>query len=265
LLHTTRSSRNDLAVGGELSGLPKGTVRYVRYQDLLALDQESYTVTDDPSIRVKTEISGVALTTLAKLFGQAAHSDMIVAICSDKYRSNYSREYMAAHHPILVLKVNGQLNDHWPPSEYKTWLGPYFISHPVFHPSEPVLSYKDEPHVPFEVTRLDFRTEEVVFGAIEPPGKWDVNSSVWKGYRIAREDCYRCHSSHGEGGQSAERTWQTLAMFAAANPERFQRYVRKPTSVRKSAKMAPHEDFDDATLAALTAYFQTFTKSRTTP
>jgi|ERR1035438_10417996 hypothetical protein len=78
VLHRERSSPGDLEVGGELGGLPDGTARYLRYDDLLRLPQETYTVSDDANFRGPTEISGVSLESLAKLFGQS--SDLIVAI-----------------------------------------------------------------------------------------------------------------------------------------------------------------------------------------
>lgn len=260
-----RSSPGDLEIGGELAGLPKGAVRYVRYEDLLQLPQETYTVADDTNFKGKTEISGVALTTLAKLFGQAAHSDLIVAICYDKYRSNYPSDYLKAHHPILVLKIDGKLRDRWPPSEDGGPLGPYLISHPTFKPSFKVLSHEDEPQIPFGVTRLEFRTESVVFGAIRPPGKWDANSQVGQGYIIARQDCFRCHGLYGEGGERASRSWLVLSAWAATDPTRFQQYIHNPQSIQPSAKMPAHGDYDQATLEALTAYFSTFTPVRKIP
>jgi cytochrome c2 len=265
LLQTERSSPGDLEVGGELAGLAKGTLRYVRYEDLLTLPQEAYTISDDLNFHGKTEISGVALTTLAKLFGQAAHSDLIVAICYDKYRSNYPAEYLAAHHPILVLKVNGQQRDKWPPSMYGGKLGPYLISHPTFTPSFSVLSHKDEAQIPFGVTRLDFRTEAVVFGAIRPDGKWAKDSPVWQGYQIARQDCYRCHSMYGEGGEMASRSWLILAAWAATDATQFEHYIHNPRSIMAAAKMPVHSEYDERTLNALTAYFRTFIPARKNP
>ena len=263
LLRTVRSSAGDLEIGGELAGLPSGAVRYIRYEDLLALPHESYTISDDTNFKGKTEISGVALSSLASMFGQAEHSDLIVAICYDKYRSNYPSDYLAVHHPILVLKINGQLRDKWPVSEYGGPLGPYLISHPTFKPSFSVLSHKDEAQIPFGVTRLDFRTEAVVFGMIHPEGTWVKDSKVWQGYRIASQDCYRCHSLYGEGGELASRSWLILAAWAATDATRFEAYIRKPQSIQPCATMPPHPDYDDATLAALTAYFTTFAPART--
>jgi mono/diheme cytochrome c family protein len=253
-----RTSPDDLEIGGELAGLPAGSVRYLRYEDLLRLPQEEYTVSDDTNFHGRTEISGVALTTLAGLFGQRSHADLIVAICYDKYRSNYPNDYLAAHHPILVLKINGQPRERWPRSEYGGPLGPYLISHPTFHPSFKVLSHEDEAQIPFGVTQLDFRTEAKVLGAIHPVGTWAVDSQVWQGYRIASQDCFRCHGLRSEGGQRASRSWLILAAWAATDATRFQAYIRNPQSIQPCAKMPAHSNYDDPTLAALTAYFATF-------
>jgi hypothetical protein len=258
LLLETRSSPEDLEVGGELSGLPAGSTRYVRYEDLLRLPQETYTISDDTNFKGKTEISGVALTTLAKLFGKAEHSDLIVAICYDKYRSNYPSDYLADHHPILVLKINGKTREQWPLSEYGGPMGPYLISHPTFKPSFTVLSHQDEAQIPFGVSRLEFRTQAVVFGVIKPQGNWAKDSPVWQGYRIASQDCFRCHGLYNEGGERASRSWLILAAWAATDQAGFEQYIHNPKSIQESAKMPAHGDYDKATLDALTAYYATF-------
>jgi cytochrome c2 len=264
LLLARRSDPGDLEIGGALAGLPAGTVRYIRYEDLLTLPQETYTVSDDTNFKGRTEISGVPLVTLAKLFGQSAHSDLVVAICYDKYRSNYPSVYLSAHHPILVLKINGQLRDKWPQSEYGGPMGPYLVSHPTFRPSFTVLSHKDEAQIPFGVARIDFRTESAVFGTIRPEGNWPHGSPVWQGYQIARQDCFRCHDLYGEGGERASRSWLVLAAWAATDATQFQQYIRNPQAIQSSAKMPAHGDYDQATLAALTAYFATFAPVRKT-
>lgn len=226
------------------------------------MPQETYTISDDSNFKGKTEISGVPLTSLAKLFGKAEHSDLIVAICYDKYRSNYPSDYLADHHPILVLRINGKSRDQWPPSEYGGSLGPYLISHPTFKPSFKVLSHQDEAQIPFGVTRLEFRTQSVVFGTIKPEGTWAADSQVWQGYRIASQDCFRCHGLYGEGGERASRSWLVLAAWAATDSARFEQYIHDPKSIQESAKMPAHGDYDEATLKALTAYFKTFAPVR---
>lgn len=262
ILRAQRSSPGDLEVGGELTGLPPGSIRYVRYRDLLDLPQETYTVRDDINLPRNTVISGVALTTLAHLFGQSPGSALIVAICYDRYRANYPADYLAEHHPLLVLRINGKLRDGWPPSGKGGPLGPYLISHPFFKPAFKVLSHEDEPQIPFGVTRLEFRRESVVFGAIRPPGNWPLGSPVEQGYRIARQDCFRCHNMRDQGGQMAGKSWLELSTVAETDPARFKQIVRAPASVAAGAKMPGEPGYDDATLDALTAYFKTFSPTR---
>ena len=214
------------------------------------------TSVDDSNFHGKTEISGVALSTLAETLGQSA--DMIVAICYDHYRTNYPKDYLAAHHPLLVLRINGQTRDHWPTADNGGSMGPYLISHPEFKPAFKVLSHEDEPQIPYGVTRIEFRKEAEVFGAIRPPGKWTTDSPVGMGYVIARQDCFRCHNMGAEGGTMAGRSWLQLAEMADANPARFRAIIRDPVAVKPGAKMPGQPGYDEATLDALTAYFKAF-------
>jgi len=259
LLRAVRSSQGDLEVGGELAGLPAGSTRYVRYEDLLRLRLETYTVSDDSTLHAKTEISGIALAALAQILGQSA--DMIVAICDDRYRTNYPADYLAAHHPILVLRINGKERDQWPATDNGGSMGPYLISHPVFKPSFKLLSHEDEPQIPYGVTRIEFRREAEVFGAIRPRGTWAADSPVSQGYIIARQDCFRCHNMRGEGGTMAGISWLQLAAMARSDGERFRRIIHDPASVTAGAKMPAQPAYDNDTLEALTAYFKTFAQS----
>jgi len=256
ILHSERAGPGDLEVGGELAGVPAGQTRFVRYEDLLRLPQETYSVSDDSNFRGKTEISGVGLSALAETLENSA--DMIVAICYDHYRTNYPREYLAAHHPILVLRINGQDRDHWPESAEGGSMAPYLISHPEFKPAFKVLSHEDEPQIPYGVVKIEFRKEAEVFGAIRPAGTWTTDSPVGMGYVIARQDCFRCHNMGAEGGTMAGKSWPQLAEMADRDPARFQGTIRNPAAVTPAAKMPAQPGYDDATLDALTAYFRTF-------
>lgn len=256
LLHPQRTSVGDLALGGDLAGVPRGTTLFLRYDDLLRLPQTTYTIDDDPNFHGHTVISGIPLAQLAHLFGQPDSSDLIVALCYDKYRSNYPSDYIRDHQPLLVLRIDGKLRDRWPQSEYGGPMGPYLISHPTFTPSFTILSHKDEMQIPFGVIEIDFRSQSRVFGAIRPPGKWPGNSPIWQGYIIARQDCFRCHNAGLEGGQMARRDWKILAAWATTDPALFAAYIHAPKSVMPSAKMPAHADYDAASLHALTLYFQ---------
>jgi hypothetical protein len=264
ILHAERSSPGDLEVSGNLTSAHTGSTRYIRYQDLLSLPQESFTVDDDSNLPANTEISGVALETLARLLGQPTDT-FIDAICDDRYRANYEHDYIAAHHPLLVLRINGKPHEQWPLLKDGGTLGPYLISHPFFKPAFKILSHDDEPQIPYGVVRIEFRRESAVFGAIRPTGTWPANSPEEQGYLIARQDCFRCHNIGAEGGTKAGRSWLQLAQRAAQNGPRFRQTIRNPQSVNPKATMPAHPAYDDETLAALTAYFKTFAIARRNP
>jgi hypothetical protein len=82
-LRETRSSELDLEVGGELAGLPARTVRYLTREDLKAMPQVSYRVTDDANLDGAVQISGVELEVLAHELGAGGEKAVIVAICGD--------------------------------------------------------------------------------------------------------------------------------------------------------------------------------------
>jgi mono/diheme cytochrome c family protein len=259
-LYERRNSSLDLEVAGDLAGQPVGSVRYIWRDDLLKLPQVNLTVTDDANFKSPTQISGILLEALAKHVSANPQSDLIVAICSDKYRANYPRAYIAAHHPLLVLTVNGKPPEDWPkaPEGLGLSMGPYLISHAKFVPSFKVLSHSDEPQIPWGVVRLEFRNEQKVLSAIAPRGPHAHDPEVQNGYRIAQQNCFRCHNMSAEGGTKAGRSWLVLATWANSAPDHFSAYVRDPKAKNPHAQMPGNPHYDDATLKALVAYFRTF-------
>jgi mono/diheme cytochrome c family protein len=259
-LRTTRSSPSDLELGGELSGVPSGATRFMAREDLLVLPQVTYQVSDDPNFTGPTEVSGVLLQELPRLLGASPGSDLVVAVSDDQYRANYPRAYVAAHHPLLVLKINGQSPAGWPKDAegHGQDMGPYMISHPKFTPSFQILSHAEEAQIPWGVVRIEFREEKTVFGAIAPRGRHAGEPAVQAGYRIAQQNCFRCHNLGVAGGRKSGRPWLVLSAWATASPEYFSAYVRNPRSKNPQAQMPGNPAYDEATIRALRAYFQTF-------
>jgi mono/diheme cytochrome c family protein len=260
VLHEARTSPLDLELAGNLAGLPAGSVRYVTREELLALPQVNFTATDDTNFHGPTKISGVPLEELARIFSAAPASDLIEAICVDKYRAYYPRAYVQAHHPSLVLEIESQAPAGWPKYGEGAGLdmGPFIISHPKFTPTFKVLSHADEAQIPWGVVRIEFRDEKEVFGAIAPRGTHASDTPVQDGYRIAEQNCFRCHSMGDEGGQKSGLPWMVLSAFASGSPDFFGAYVRDPKSKNPKAQMPGRPDYDDATIRALTDYFRTF-------
>ena len=263
-LHEERQLPSDLEVSGALASLPQESTRYITREELLVMPQTNFTVTDDTNFTGPTKIRGVKLEDLARELGASPASDLVVAICDDGYRANYPHAYLAAHHPVLVLEVNGQPPAGWPKAadDHTSDMGPYLISNPAFTPSFKVLSHVEEAQIPWGVVRIEFRDEKTVLDAIAPHGPHARDSEVRDGFRIAQQNCFRCHNAGREGGQKSARSWRLLGAIAAKSPNDFAAYVRAPRLKNSDAQMPGNPQYDDATLDALTAYFRTFSGPR---
>ena len=248
----------DLEVAGDLRGLTPGATRYLTRDDLLALPQVSYPVDDDSNFAGSTEVSGVPLDELERRLAAKPDSDLVVAICDDLYRANYPRSYIESHHPFLVLKVNGKPPSGWPKDSdaHRYNMGPYMISHPKFMPSFKIFAHADEQQIPWGVVRIEFRDERRVFGAIAPLGPQANDAAVQAGFKIAQQNCFRCHNAGAEGGRKSGVTWTVLSAMAADSPVFFKDYVRNPKAKSPNAKMPGNPLYDEKTLHALTLYFQ---------
>lgn len=257
-LRWKRAAPSDLEISGDLTGTPAHGSRYASREQLLALPQVNYTVTNDANFKGPTEISGVALDELLQGLTENPQTELAIAICSDKYEAHYPRDYMTAHKPVLVLKINGKGPADWPKFSTGADMGPYLISSADFKPSFKILSHEDEPQIPWGVVRLEIRKEDIVFNAIRPSGPGANSSDVQDGYRIAQQNCFRCHNTGDEGGTKAQRPWVVLSMWATASPDNFAAYIHDPKSRNPKSEMPGFPNYDAATLRALTRYFQSF-------
>jgi mono/diheme cytochrome c family protein len=220
----------------------------------------TYTVTDDRNFVGAVEVRGVALEVLAREFAGSGEKALIVAVSGDLYRAHYPQGYVQAHRPVLVMEIDGEGPASWPKSKEGSGsaMGPYLISHPHFTPSFKVLGNEEEPQIPWGVVRLEFRSEEAIFGEIAPPAVNAGEAEVHAGYRIARQNCLRCHGPASYGRLKGQIAWSGIAFFADSSPRGFAAYVRNPRSVAQSAEMPGNPAYDDATVEALIAYFRTF-------
>lgn len=258
-LRPKRSSPLDLELGGKIKGIPPGETRYVTREDLLALPQVSFTATQPEMFSGPTRVSGVSFDELVRALGGAPISDMAVAIAYDGYRANYPSSYIAFHHPLLVLEIDGKAPPDWPKdAEHHTDIGPFTVCYKDFVPRFKIFAHSDEPQIPWGVVRIELRDEAQTYGAIAPHGPHANDPAVQAGYHIAQQNCFRCHNSGREGGQKSERPWLVLSAWATASPDFFTAYVRNPKSKNPLSQMPGNPDYDDSTMRALIAYFRTF-------
>jgi mono/diheme cytochrome c family protein len=259
-LATERGSPLDLEVTGDLAAMEPGSTRYVTREQLLAMPQSIFTVTGDANFAGPTQIAGVTLSELARQLASAPDSDLIVAICVDQYHAYYTRAYVTAHHPVLVLRINGKDPAEWPKDAegHGADMGPFLITHPDFKSASRILAQPEDPQIPWGVAKIAFRDEKVVFGAIAPRGPHAPDPAVQQGYAIAKQNCFRCHNLGAEGGGKAGRTWLILSAWANSAPDAFAAYVKDPKSKNPSSQMPANPQYDEPTLNSITSYFQTF-------
>jgi len=152
LLHTTPLLTGDLESVGTHRAT-RGSTRYVRYQGLLTLPQETYTISDD-SIQGTAQISRRRSHHAGKALRPGCHSDLIVAICYGQVPRQLPQPYLAAQTLSSYLKSTaatraGRLRtnntSNWPLSSSPT----------PFHPSFPSLA-QGRGADSIRVTRLEF-------------------------------------------------------------------------------------------------------------
>jgi hypothetical protein len=262
-LAAQRSSPQDLEISGNIAGIPQGEKRFVHYADLIRLAQVTFTVRDDANFAGPVKLSGVPLDAVLAALGMNSGKQLIAASADDGYEAHYTAEYRAAHHPFLVLHIDGKEPAQWPKGPNGENYGPYLISHASFTPAFHVLAQKDEAQIPYGVVGLRFLDEAAALKTLLPPGSPAAASPAMQGYRIAQLNCLRCHREGDIGGTKSPFGWPQMALIAQGNPAAFGKYVVRPNSINPEANMPANPGYDAATIAALTAYFRSFAPAET--
>jgi mono/diheme cytochrome c family protein len=252
-LHAAPASPSDLALSGDLARVPRGETRYLTRDDLLAASQPMTISPDDGNFKDAAKVRAIPLEDLTRALG-VPPTDMLIADCRDKYQTHYTRRYLANHHPVLVTELDGAPLRESKDDDY----GPYMIAHRNFKPTFKILAHEDEPQVPWGVVHLEFRSEATVLGAIAPRGAHAGDAALQDGFKIAQQNCFRCHNNGAVGGLKSGVAWTVLTALAANSPDFFTAYVRDPKSKNPNTQMAASPEYDSATMAALIAYFRTF-------
>lgn len=265
VLHDRRESPTDLEITGMVPGVPPGQSRLVSRDFIATLPHVSAVVKHDENFQEMPKpsitVGGVSLDVLARSLGADPGALAVEAVCSDGYTADFPPGYTQTHHPIFGLTIDHLTPNEWAKKNHSFDVGPYFITYADFKPAFRVLSHSDRAQVPSEVTRLNFTTVEDLYAPITPkaiPPAQQATSPVYLGFRIAQQNCYRCHNAGGHGGSKAGRSWRKLGNIAKENPRYFIAYIHNPQAIDPTSDMPANPKYDQATLNALTRYFQTF-------
>ena len=254
-LHKERAAPTDLGVTGKLQGVPAGETRYVRWSELRALPTTKVKL-DGEFVPGEQEVTAVWLADLWAALPKADGADVLLATCTDGYASIYRPDFIKTYRPILILEINGNGPEKWPPPGMKFNPGPYVIT--VSKAIVPAVSeILDVGHKrPWGVTTIEIGTyAERYAGAMT--GKWaGLSARAEAGRETWVNSCASCHVGPDKifGGTKGGRPFEVLAAHATYNAEYFKKYVRAPKSVNPGATMEAHPHYTDAQLAELIAF-----------
>lgn len=254
-LHVARSSACDLAVTGQLAGLPAGETRFVRWSDVRALPTVRLELTGE-FVAGEQQVTAVFLADLVRALPLTAEADIVLATCEDGYASIYRVADFPAIRPFVVLEINGEGPEHWPPAGLKFNPGPYVIS-VAASVAPAVAQLLDANHKrPWSVSKLEFANYAGRFRDAHSD-KWSALSPrAQRGREIWINSCLSCHRGPGAtfGGTKSDRPFEVIFAHAAFNADYFRRYVRDPKGVIAGAKMEAHVHYTDDQLDALIAF-----------
>jgi len=254
-LRRDRGSPFDLALTGRLAGVAAGETRYLRWADLRALPVSRLRLRDE-FVQGEQEVTIVYLQDLWQALPRTEGADVLLATCDDGYASVYREGFLARYRPFLVLEINGQGPERWPPPGLKFNPGPYAISvSPAVVPA--VARLLDAGHkkpwgvIALEVASFAERFHDAYSGAW---GRLDARAAQGREFWV--NSCASCHPGPGAtfGGSKSGQAFPTLAALAEVNAPFFRRYVRHPQDLVAVAKMEGHPHYTDAQLDALIAF-----------
>jgi cytochrome c2 len=254
-LHRERALPTDLAVTGKLAGVPAGETRYVRWAELRALPTTKFKL-DGEFVKGEQEVTALWLADLWAALPRTEAADVLLATCTDGYASVYRPDFIKTYRPILVLEINGEGPEKWPPPGLKFNPGPYVIT--VAKEIVPaVATLLDAGHKkPWGTAKIEVANyAERYHDAFS--GRWAALSArAEAGREIWIHSCASCHRGPGTtfGGTKSDRPFEVLAAHAGHNAEYFKKYVREPKSVMPGAKMEAHPHYTDAQLAEIIAF-----------
>lgn len=254
-LHVERSSPYDLEISGRLEGLPAGGSRYLRWQALRALPVTRLKV-EGEFVSGEQEVTVVFLEDLLRRLPLEPGVDTVLATCTDRYASVYTAKFMKQYRPFLVLEINGDGPERWPPPGLNYNPGPYVIS--VSDTVAPgVSSILDIGHKrPWGTAALELAVYAERFRTAYE-GRWStLSAAAVQGREVWINSCSSCHQGPDGlwGGNKSERPFAVLEALAGYNAAYFKTYVRTPQAINPSAKMEPHPHYTDEQLDALIAF-----------
>ena len=182
------------------------------------------------------ETTIVYLTDFLEAHLNLEEDDLLLANCSDKYQSIFTKEDIAQARPYFVLKVEGQ--------PLKDWLSS--IGHPEWGPNiiniENSDGFLDPSHKnPWGLVELVKIKKE---SALQGWADHSLSQSASRGLDLYINSCASCHDTLSGilGGKKSTRPLNLLAIFAVSNEPYFRGMLKEPQKTNPLAQTMPSYD-----------------------
>lgn len=252
---------DELTLSGAFAGLAPGGTRIVARAELRALGGVQHRKQRLATGLPEADLEILPIAALLAAYPLAPEADMLVVRANDRWTSYWTRDFLAAREPWLLLAVDGKVPDEgWPkiPANGEPF-APYHGG--VLRADEPPgMTYTPHHGVAdatqvVEIVAVNEARHFTPFfsGLLASP-----SPTVSEGRRLFLANCITCHQGPGGvGGNLSRRPFILLQTHARYNAGYFRGFVANPRQFMPETIMPPHPQFTDADFEALIAFLGT--------
>ncbi len=250
---------DELTLSGRFAGFSPDEKRVVPRAALRALPGILHRREKPVAPLPEADLELLPIASLLAAYPLAEDADMLVLRANDRWRSYWTRDFMASHRPWLLLAIDGRTPaEGWPRiAAHEEALAPYHAGVSKADAPEgwdgftPAHGMADSTQV-VEILAVNEKAHFAPYfsGPLENPPE-----PVAEGRALFMRNCMTCHEGPGGiGGNLSRRPFMILQIHAAHNAPYLRQFVSNPTSVMPATIMPPHSWFEDRHFDALIAF-----------